>query len=232
MYESRFFKIDDPQIENFIYNLPKSWWSRRYEYEWVKNFAKPNDIALDAASGIVHPLRFWLARHCKDVYSCDIDSNIIKDLTSISLSQFQIDEHELQKIFPIPHNLHSNLASLTKLPYKNCFFDKIYCISVLEHLQDNFNKFFLSPLYFSITSFFLKKDIFLSLKEFFRVLKPGGYILLTFDYPDISLKYLDFCVQKIGFKFVSSFNTKIDNSTLSVNTRRRNYKIFRAVLVK
>jgi ubiquinone/menaquinone biosynthesis C-methylase UbiE len=49
-------------------------------------------------------------------------------------------------------------------------FDIVYCISVLEHLRH--------------------VDQDLSLKEFARVIKPGGRVALTFDYPTVDLQQL------------------------------------------
>lgn len=59
----------------------------------------------------------------------------------------------------IPGNLFFKLGNLKKIPYPDNFFDVISCISVLEHTED----------YETI------------IKEFCRVLKPKGKLLLTFD---------------------------------------------------
>ncbi|MDD5194090.1 MAG: class I SAM-dependent methyltransferase [Candidatus Omnitrophica bacterium] len=50
-------------------------------------------------------------------------------------------------------------ADIRHLPFENSYFDVIYCISVLEHTSD----------YSTV------------LKEFKRVLKPGGLFVITFD---------------------------------------------------
>ena len=51
------------------------------------------------------------------------------------------------------------LSDICQLPYENNFFDVIYCISVLEHTS-NFERV---------------------VKEFKRVLKPSGLLIITFD---------------------------------------------------
>lgn len=58
-----------------------------------------------------------------------------------------------------PINLQFRHADLHQLPYEDLSFDIIYCISVLEHTID----------YLTI------------LREFRRVLKPGGRLIVTFD---------------------------------------------------
>ena len=40
------------------------------------NFAKTEDICLDAAYGIPHPLKFYLISQWKEVYACDFDNKI------------------------------------------------------------------------------------------------------------------------------------------------------------
>jgi SAM-dependent methyltransferase len=49
-----------------------------------------------------------------------------------------------------------------KLPFKNEFFDKVFCVCVLEHLPS-----------------FMRRCL---MREINRVLKPGGIAGLTFDY--------------------------------------------------
>ena len=59
-----------------------------------------------------------------------------------------------------------------KLPFRNNFFDKIFCICVLEHLTP-----------------FVRRKL---MQEINRVLKPGGIVGLTFDYDaDRNTPHLD-----------------------------------------
>lgn len=76
-YVSRFFVNSDARREKLIYDLPESWWSRPYEYEWCTNFISPHDVVLDAACGISHPLKFYLAGFSDEVYACDLDARIL-----------------------------------------------------------------------------------------------------------------------------------------------------------
>ena len=64
-----------------------------------------------------------------------------------------------------PENLHSKITfvqeSLDKLPFQNEFFDKVFCISVIEHLHWNV--------------------AVAGMKEMARVLKKGGRLVITVD---------------------------------------------------
>jgi 2-polyprenyl-3-methyl-5-hydroxy-6-metoxy-1,4-benzoquinol methylase len=140
MNDSRFFRVDDPKTEHFVYDLPEGWWSRFYEYEWCKNFVEAGDAVLDAASGVFHPLKYYLAEHCKEVYACDIDKNI-----ALRFEQMQDIPAEFKDkiniLSPLQDKINNCCCSLASLPYKNNMFDKIFCISVFEHLPDFRNTF-------------------------------------------------------------------------------------------
>lgn len=60
-------------------------------------------------------------------------------------------------------DIQADQGSFFSLPYTNEFFDVVYCISCLEHIKDY-------------------KNVALALKEFRRVLKPGGKLFVTVDY--------------------------------------------------
>jgi SAM-dependent methyltransferase len=78
---------------------------------------------------------------------------------------------------------------VTNLPYRDGMFDRIFCISVLEHLDDFFNRHagWRVP---GLLRFAFHRAIEQSLREFRRVLTDDGVIVLTFDHPDINLDYL------------------------------------------
>jgi len=123
-------------------------------------------------------LQFYLASKGIDVHSIDIGHNRSKIFRKI--------QTHLKKIginFTInPYTVHKKLnkkyrtrvafkmESAAELSFANNTFDRIFCISVIEHMPD--------PV------------IAQSIKEMERVLKVGGLLLLTFDYhpefnPDI-----------------------------------------------
>ncbi len=89
-------------------------------------------------------------------------------------------------------NVHFTLSDLHSLPFPNGFFDLAYCISVLEH-TDNYEEI---------------------IDEFFRVIKPGGGLILTFDVSldgagDISPERARKLLKALRCKFLS--NSHIDD---------------------
>ncbi|MDR2251923.1 MAG: class I SAM-dependent methyltransferase [Endomicrobium sp.] len=187
MYKkSRFITVDDNKTNSFMYKLPVTWWSRPYEYEWCKNFIDKNDIVLDAASGIIHPLRFYLADNCKEVFACDLNKDITTDISKLQLPK-DIIASKYTKI-------RNTCCSITKTPYRDNMFDKIFCISTLEHIEGYLIKIIrylrLNRYFTGIVKRSKYKLILKALLEFQRILKPKGLLILTFDYPDIDLIYL------------------------------------------
>ena len=189
-YASRFFRTDDLKRDNFIFDLPPHWWSRPYEYAWASKFAESDDIVLDAACGICHPLKFYLLDNCREVYACDIDKRILSPEEILKDIADDFGE-ETATYFPQKYlkNISYCQSSLTALPYEDKTFNKIYCISVLEHLDDIFNKYS-KMIDMGVFNRLFSRDMYLSLKEFKRTLKDDGLIILTFDYPTVNLKYL------------------------------------------
>ena len=234
---SRFFTNEDSKTDFFVYDLPETWWSRKYEYEWAKNFVEQNDVVLDAASGVFHPLKFYLANTCKEVYACDLDESIeVENLAQIDkkiLDENSINYEQLGKITEIlsTKKIHNKRCSITKLPYEDNKFDKIFCISVLEHLDDRFNKKYnrFKPL-IPFMKFINPKDLFEAMKEFKRVLKEDGTIILTFDYPNISLEYFKKILELLDLEFVSDYNFELPQNAIYSEVYER--YCFRAVIKK
>jgi len=212
IFTSRFILKTDSYSKHFVFNLPKTWETRPHEYEWAKNFAETEDIVLDAACGLSHPLKFYLAGKCKEVYACDIDARILSKFSILKDIRDTygtvIENSFLNHYF---HHIHFCHSSLSKLPYQDKSFDKIFCISVLEHLS--------------------KVDIEQTFKEFRRTLKDEGLLIVTFDYPTINLEALKILLDKVKFKFYGDYSfDKPDN--LLVSTIWGELNCFRAVLIK
>ncbi|HNT34383.1 MAG TPA: class I SAM-dependent methyltransferase [bacterium] len=200
---SRFFRRTDPHEDRFVFDLPKSWWSRPYEYAWAASFAQESDTALDAACGICHPLKFHLSDTCRVVHACDLDERI---LSPEAIKKDIISDFGDSALDTLPTRYFDKIsyaqASILSLPYADESFDKIYCISVLEHLRDFGNRYPLADLFLSRLSSFLPYQIGGALKEFRRVLRDQGRVILTFDYPKINLGYLNRAVIRAGLDFV------------------------------
>ncbi len=230
---SRFIVRDDPRADRFVFDIPEAWWSRTYEYEWASRFARPDDIALDAASGICHPLKFYLADHCREVHACDLDPRIdSKD----AIRQEVADVFGAEAAAAMPAKYLDGIryakASLDAMPYADATFDRIYCISVLEHLDDVFNRHtrraVLRPLLRRVPG--AKQDMFGALREFTRVLKPGGQMVLTFDYPRINLAYFGAIVRELGLRYAGPVDERLSED--AIYEPRKKLYCYRAVLTR
>jgi ubiquinone/menaquinone biosynthesis C-methylase UbiE len=186
---SRFFTSDDPRLDTVAFPLPAHWWSRPYEYAWAAEFCKPTDVVLDAACGIPHPFKFYLAKHSKAVHAVDIDERILdyhKIADAIRETLGKDAEMEYLEKIDWHETINFKQASIKDLPYKNSMFDKVFCISVLEHMPDD--------------------DKAKALKEFYRVAKTNGLVVLTLDYstsPEYATTTMDLIeglVAEAGFR--------------------------------
>ncbi|GAW31225.1 class I SAM-dependent methyltransferase [Carboxydocella sp. JDF658] len=211
-FESRFFRQSDPKRKEFIFTLPPAWWSRCYEYPWASMFAEPGDTVLDAGCGISHPFKFFLSDTCREVHACDIDERILSSTAILQEIEADFGQEEVTK-FPLRYfdNIHFAKADLAKLPYEKGKFDKIFCISVLEHLN--------------------MKVMLSILKEFKRTLKDTGLIILTFDYPTINLDTFINIITEVGLKFNGPVSLTLPEDAVFSDLYGRLY-CYRAVLRK
>ncbi len=231
-FGSRFFRKDDPHLENFVFKLPSVWWSRGYEYNWAAQFVKKNDIVLDAASGVPHPLKYYLADACSQAHACDLDAKIQSSEATIAEIKREYGEAavEIYKKCYVG-SVRFSLSTVTALPYREKSFDKVFCISVLEHLNDFYNRHpALDFLSLAIESSIFPREIYLSLREFKRVLKNDGKIVLTFDYPRINLKYFDRIVNMLGLCYAGDVSFEKPDDVLYSD--EHGLYCYRAMLVK
>lgn len=195
IYTSRFILQEDEQSDTCLLKIPSHWCSRRYEYAWAIKFINESDICLDAACGIPHPFKFYLASVCNNVYAFDISSNIVnKDFVLSAVENFFSTE-DCKLASKYIDTINFDIASLTNLPYKNNTFDKIFCISSLKCLEI--------------------EELSLCLNEFYRTLKKDGLLVLTFDVPPLNLNTLVCLVTNIGFEFIGNLDLTKHNNTLS-----------------
>lgn len=211
-FVSRFFVNSDARREKLIYDLPEAWWSRPYEYEWCINFISPHGVVLDAACGISHPLKFYLAGVCADVYACDKDSRIISREAILDEIETEIGKRAVQQIVARrSDNLYLAQANLTALPYEDESFDTIFCISVLEHLTF--------------------EDTLGTLQEFHRTLNEEGLLVLTFDYPAVNLAQMNDLLLNTGFQYWGETDFELPADAVST-ALWGGLQCFRAVLKK
>lgn len=165
---SRFILKSDPAVSTVAnIALPAWWWSRPYEYCWAAQFTGPNLVVLDAACGISHPFKWHLSNTCLSTWACDNDWRIShKDQILEDSKELGTEGYKTVTQYLSQSNAHLIQASITALPSSMPHFDRIFCISILEHLSPS--------------------DRQLALNEFSRMLMPNGLLILTCDFPQCS----------------------------------------------
>ncbi|MGG4400287.1 class I SAM-dependent methyltransferase [Paenibacillus amylolyticus] len=211
--ESRYIRQSDPKTDTLVFPLHPAWWSRPYEYEWARRFARPDDVVLDAACGISHPFKFWLAEHCREVHACDWDERILSE-EAIRLDI--VSDFGEQAAQDLPEStlvrLHRAKANLAQLPYESGKFDRVFCISVLEHLD---------------TGTMLR-----AFREFARVLKPNGQLIATFDVPEMRPDLLETIMAVTGLNIEDKLNVEEPDDAIWSDMYGTPIRCFRAVICK
>ncbi|XOI99303.1 class I SAM-dependent methyltransferase [Paenibacillus polymyxa] len=211
--ESRYIRQSDPKTDTLVFPLHPAWWSRPYEYEWARRFARPDDVVLDAACGISHPFKFWLAEHCREVHACDWDERILSE-EAIRLDI--VSDFGEQAAQDLPEStlvrLHRAQANLAQLPYESGKFDRVFCISVLEHLD---------------TGTMLR-----AFREFARVLKPNGQLIATFDVPEMRPDLLETIMAVTGLTIENKLNVEEPDDAIWSDMYGTPIRCFRAVICK
>lgn len=146
---SRYLTKADPRVSPDLMQIPEAyhWRSRPYEYEWARQFAHEEAVVLDAGCGFGHQLKYHLAEVCRETHACDREPAILTF------------EHPPTKVI-------FACMDITRLDYSDEMFDRVFCISVLEHMETEERE--------------------AGLREFRRVLRPGGLLVLTVDVPAIA----------------------------------------------
>jgi len=138
---------------------------RRTEYPWaIKNskLDKPMKI-LDVGSGIsLFPI--YLSSKGHKVTSIDNDE-ILMNRVSPNLAKWA------------GTNVDYALGNVTKLEFEDETFDRVFCISVLEHLEEE-------KIDGKVVNYRKKNFDVKAIEEMFRVLKSKGLLILTFDWSE------------------------------------------------
>lgn len=210
-----FFLHDDPRNEHLVFDLPGYWWSRPHEYAWATTFARTGDVVLDAACGISHPLKFHLLDVCREVHACDNDPRILSG-HAILQEIADVFGQDAAASFPPRYleGIRFRQCDISTLPYDDQSFDRIFCISVLEHLKDRFNETAGLMPFFRLLRWLLPAAIYKTLKEFRRTLKQGGTIVLTFDYPRINLEYFRRILPLLGLRYAGEGEFSVPHNAL------------------
>ena len=205
---TRFFNKDDARVEKIIFPLPSYWWSRFYEYAWAAEFCNEADVVLDAGCGLAHPFKFYLAEMCKAVYAVDKDERIL-DVDAVAMEvktifkgvEFPIEQYNAVKF---------RQSCIGDMRFRKGMFDKIFCISVLEHLPD--------------------EEKLKVLEAFSKVLKGNGMVILTLDYPDTNIEAMEVLADKAGLKLAGGKNATIPDN--AANWSNGQLYCFRMILIK
>lgn len=124
-------------------------WSRQYELGWAIDVAnlQKDDIVLDAGCAY-STTKYAAAKRCKKVVGIDLSEDYLKKARK-GCDILGINNVELHK------------ADIAKYKSWNKF-DKVFCLSVLEHEPDEENKY-------------------KCIENMIDLLKPGGFLILSYD---------------------------------------------------
>lgn len=156
-------------------------WSRQWEYPYVyysllEAIEGKNAFVLDAGSGCTFFPFYAATKQNWQIHCCDIDASLIPLFKLIS------DNEKAPVSF--------RLCDLDRLQYSNHIFDAVYCISVLEHVNNPER----------------------TVNELKKVLKNNGLFVLTFDV-ELTFAGLKKTRQIIGYlsdKFVPKDELSLD----------------------
>jgi SAM-dependent methyltransferase len=147
--------------------------TRAWEYPWaiLNSDISPETKILDVGSGwSLFPL--YLAQKSKYVDSIDTDEKQMKILSPA-----------LANILKLKVNYFVDDA--LNLSAMDNTYDYVFCISVLEHLEEEVENG-------EHVNKHIKKLDRIAIKEFIRVAKPGGRIVLTLDYANENISMSSF----------------------------------------
>ena len=123
-------------------------WSRQFEWPWILHQGdfRPWHRVLDVGGGW-SVLKYAMAARTDEVVSVEPDAGFIA----------KTDESIRRMGF---HNIRQVLGDARSLPFPDGSFDRVVCVSVMEHIDGGHSE---------------------CVRECLRVLRPGGVLLLTAD---------------------------------------------------
>ena len=204
-----FYRVSDSHVDEFLIKLDADFfWSRRYEYPHILKELKKSDCVkvLDAACGSYHPFKFALAQSGFETYACDLcnlDFNMLKE--AIGKRGYCLSEKEYYMV-------NFSKQDISNTNYASEFFDAVVCISVIEHLP--------------------KALVSKCISEFYRILKKGGKLYLTIDYPDMTPDdMLNICIEN-GFILSEKCDYTIYEDCISSDYFEKPLKCYNMILKK
>lgn len=124
-------------------------WSRQMEWPWaiLESDLKPEHRVLDIG-GSWAVMKYPIARRTANLVNYDKDGIALKAVEN-TIERMGFSD----KIFNVEGDVRS-------IPFSDDIFDRVFCISVLEHIE---------------------KDHLTAIDEMVRMLKPGGVLMLSMD---------------------------------------------------
>lgn len=152
-------------------------WSRQYELAWAIDVAElqKNHVVLDAGCGY-STTKYALAKRCEKVVGIDLNLEYLAKARK-GCEKLGFKNIELQ---------YSDIANYET----DLRFDRILCLSVLEHDFSESNKY-------------------KCIDNMIRLLKPGGLLILSYDIINVIREDVDFSIdQTISDKILGKLGQK------------------------
>lgn len=174
---------DSPLTSELILRSNQLWMPRCWEYPWaiLNSHLEPDTKILDIGSGwSLFPL--YLAQKGWDVDCMDTDKRIVDIFAPL-----------LSRILQVKVNY--SVGDVLQIPSNDNSYDCVFCISVLEHLEEEVeNNIIINKHRNSLDR--------VAIKELIRVIKPQGRVIITLDYGNKETNprgfYYDYAVDLIN----------------------------------
>ena len=187
-------------------------WSRQWEYPWAVLNADlfPGLVILDAGCG-ASPLLPYLAWNWKNLslYGVDIGEDP-KAHIPLKLKLLKVLGYvQAEGYHPaLDTRIHFRQECLSKMSFNDGFFDRVFCISVLEHIPIEIQS--------------------RAIQEMSRVLKPGGRLVITLDLPKDEPPAPCNIVRSSGLQLMGSLDYSVNRAI----RHGHNYEVAGLVLKK
>lgn len=219
----------DPKTDNYnqIGRKGELYWSRKWEYPWAlvnsdilikdaltgklkKNEELRKLRVLDVGCGCAPFLPYLATLGCES-YGITPDADAVN--THDGLAGFDPDLGKILKL-----KMEIKQAGMEDIPYPDNYFDRVYCISVIEHVSD--------------------EVMIAGAREMSRVLAYGGLLTITMDThnPEVELPRARKIIEASGLQVYGETNFDFNNPYNCIkgidNYRQGRYWVFGFILEK
>jgi ubiquinone/menaquinone biosynthesis C-methylase UbiE len=168
---------------------------RHWEYPWAIEHSNLSGRmnALDVGCGFsLFPM--YLAKQGLSVTAIDLDSAEIRILSPFlaSLLSARVDYR---------------IGNAVELDFPDNTFDRVYCISVLEHIEEEERNG-------RLVNYHKKNLDIVAIREMLRVLKPGGLLVITVDWSENPNNLRSYRLQDIATRLVEPFRHQLVSGTI------------------